>query len=70
MKAAEEQSRGDLAAELVEVRRQLHELTEQLTLARQQQAHAAARAEEQASRADKWESECIGKEDFLDISLL
>ncbi len=60
-RAAEEQGRATLAAELAEARRQLDDVTRQLTDARQRQTRAAAKAEEQADRADKWESQCIGE---------
>lgn len=59
-RSAEEQGRGSMAAELAESRRQLDEVTHQLADAQQRQARAASKAEEQADRADKWESECIG----------
>ena len=58
---AEEQGRSSLVAELAEARRQLDNATRQLAEAQQRQARAAAKAEDQADRADKWESECIGE---------
>ena len=60
LEAAAEQGRDTTAAELAEVRRQISQVTGQLTEAQRQQARVAVKAEEQAMRADKWESECIG----------